>query len=77
MAETSATATQLSLALAGDEQLRALPLPPGREGGYLQNFLADVEGRPAELDTGAVFRAARLALQIQRAADEGLREVQL
>lgn len=77
VAETSATATAISLALAGDEQLRTLPLPPGREGGYLQDFLADVEGRPAELDTGAVLRAARLALQAQRAADEGLREVPL
>ena len=77
MAETSATATQLSLALAGDEKLRPLPLPPSREGGYLHDFLADIEGSPAELDTRAVLRAARLALQIQRAADQGLREVSL
>ncbi len=76
VAETAATATQLSLALAGDAQLRTLPLPPAREGGYLQDFLADLAGEPAELDTTAVLKAASLALQIQRAADEGLREVQ-
>ncbi len=77
VAETSATASAISLALARDEKLRALPLPPGREGGYLQDFLADVEGRPAELDTRAVLKAARLALRIQQAADQGLREVRL
>jgi predicted dehydrogenase len=77
VAETSATAKEIHLALAGDERMRALPLPPGREGGYFQDFLADVEDRPGELDTGAVLRAARLALLIQRAADEGLREVRL
>lgn len=77
VAETSATATAISLALAGDEKLRQLPLPPGREGGYLQDFLAEVGGQPAELDTGAVLKAARLALRVQQAADEGLREVLL
>ncbi|MBI2503921.1 MAG: Gfo/Idh/MocA family oxidoreductase [Candidatus Latescibacteria bacterium] len=77
VAETSVTAKKVSLALAGDKRMRTLPLPPGREGGYLRDFLTDVEGRPGELDTGAVLKAARLALQIQRAADEGLREVSL
>jgi hypothetical protein len=77
VAETSATAKEISLALAGDKRMRTLSLPPGREGGYFQDFLAEVEGRPAALDTAAVLRAARLALLIQRAADEGLREVRL
>ncbi|MBM3276933.1 MAG: Gfo/Idh/MocA family oxidoreductase [Candidatus Handelsmanbacteria bacterium] len=77
VAETSATAREISLALAGDEKLRSLPLPPGREGGYLEDFLAGVQGRPAELDSAAVLRAARLALRIQQAADQGLREVVL
>jgi predicted dehydrogenase len=77
VAETSATAKEIRLALADDPELRTLPLPPAREGGYLSDFLADVAGRPAELDTAAVLRAARLALQIQQAADQGRREVQL
>lgn len=77
VAETSATARSIRVAAAGDEKLRDLPLPPGREGGYLRDFLADLAGQPAELHTGAVLRAARLSLRIQQAADQGLRELPL
>ncbi|MCC7265628.1 MAG: Gfo/Idh/MocA family oxidoreductase [Candidatus Latescibacteria bacterium] len=77
VAETSATAKEIRVAAANDEHLRQLPLPPGREGGYLHDFLADIVGRPVDLDTGAVLKAARLSLRIQQAADQGLREVPL
>lgn len=79
VAETSATARAVHLALHRDRKLRRRKLPAPREGGYLSAFLRDVAGEPqeGELDTGAVLRAARVALEVQRAADHGAREVRL
>lgn len=79
VAETSATARAVHLALRGDRKLRRRKLPPAREGGYLSAFLRDVAGEPqeGELDTRAVLKAARLALRVQRAADEGMRGIPL
>ncbi len=59
--------------------MRRRKLPPSREGGYLSAFLRDVAGDPqeGELDTRAVLRAARVALRVQQAADQGMREVRL
>ena len=36
---------------------------------YLASFLADVDGKPGELDTAQVLASTRLALEIQQAAD--------
>jgi len=54
--------------------LRSAPLPPEKAGGYLESFLRDIAGEApgdGELDTKAVLASARLALEVQKAADEG------
>jgi predicted dehydrogenase len=77
--ETSMTATSISVALAGDEALREEELPQGTDGGYLREFLRDIEGTVGaeERSTKTVLKAARTVLKIQEAADKGLREVEL
>ena len=77
--ETSTTAQSISVALAGDEGLREEELPAATEGGYLREFLRDIEGTvgEGERSTEAVLKAARTVLKIQEAADKGLREVEL
>ncbi|HPJ99371.1 MAG TPA: Gfo/Idh/MocA family oxidoreductase [Candidatus Hydrogenedentes bacterium] len=52
---------------------REIPLLAPRTGGYLEDFLADIAGRPAPggLDTARVFRSARISLLAQRAATVG------
>ena len=78
--ETSSTARRIYMARDSDRQLEELELPDDNEGGYLEAFLADIAGIPAadgELDTAAVLASARVALQVQQAADEGRTHVDL
>ena len=72
MIETSATSTSILGAFDGLKQPETLPLPPADPGGYLRAFLADVQGKPLPeaVDTPGVLRAARLALTVQKAADD-------
>lgn len=80
VAETSANAGEIRLALDTDRELRSIPLPAAREGGYLESFLRDLAGEPSgegDLDTKAVLASARLALEVQKAADEGRTQVDL
>ena len=72
MIETSATSTSILGAFDGLKQPETLALPPANPGGYLRAFLADVRGeaKADEVDTRGVLRAARLALTVQKAADE-------
>jgi predicted dehydrogenase len=72
MVETSATSTAVLGAFDGLKQPDTLPLPPANPGGYLRAFLADVAGKPLPdaVDTAGVLRAARLALTVQKAADD-------
>ena len=77
--EASATMKEIHVALEGDREPRAYPVPAGRPGGYLRAFLNDIRGeaRPGDLDTEAVLRSTRATLWVQRAADEGLHGVDL
>ena len=78
--ETSSTARRIYIVREADRQLEELALPEDNEGGYLEAFLSDIAGVPAadgELDTAAVLASARLALQVQQAADEGRTHVDL
>ena len=77
--ETAFTADTIQVALDGQKQMESRPLPKGDPGGYLRAFLDDIRGRrrPDALTTEGVLRAARIALKVQQAADEGLREVPL
>lgn len=78
--ETSATAKDIQIIINGEKELSSRAIPEGREGGYLDSFLKDVDGTlegSDVLDTAAVVRASRVALEVQRAADEGRRDVAL
>ena len=78
--ETSATATDIQVIRKGEKELSSRPFPEGRDGGYLDAFIKDVDGKlegSDVLDTAAVLKASRIALTIQNAADEGLRDVSL
>ena len=58
----------------------SIPLPPGRPGGYLDDFLRELRGEapdPEGLDTATVLRVARQSLAIQEAADQGRTGVSL
>jgi predicted dehydrogenase len=71
----TATASQTILQNAGG-QLVNLPLPEVRET-YFSYFIKDIMGNSSDedLDTAQVIASSRAVLKIQRAADEGLREV--
>ena len=77
--EASYNGGSISVALNGQKEMESRPLPKGDPGGYLRSFLADVRGeaRPDEMNTRGVLRAARIALTVQRAADQGLHGVPL
>jgi len=75
--ETSMTADHMMIALDGEDAPRHEPFPAGNPGGYLQAFLDDINGAVAEGDAGeeplntqTVLKSARIALEIQTAADE-------
>ncbi|HYF00558.1 MAG TPA: Gfo/Idh/MocA family oxidoreductase [Planctomycetota bacterium] len=70
--ETSGTSDSIRAGLDGKKQMETLPLPPADPGGYLRAFLNDVRGeaRPDEVRTEGVLKAARLALTVQKAADD-------
>jgi predicted dehydrogenase len=77
VAEVSMGADCITVIGADDEEAGREPLPPGRPGGYLQDFLDDLAGRSHEgqLDTRSVLAASRLALEVQQAANLGRRGV--
>ncbi|NLG29213.1 MAG: Gfo/Idh/MocA family oxidoreductase [Chloroflexi bacterium] len=77
--ETSATAKELSLVARTDKEPRQLAQGADSPAGYLRSFLRDVRGEsaPGDLDTAQVLRSTRVTLQVQRAADAGLRDVAL
>jgi predicted dehydrogenase len=77
--ETSATASEITIALDGEPSIRSIPLPAGSPGGYLKAFVHDIQGtlEAHELTTADVFRAARVALTAQWAADTESPQVHL
>ena len=46
-----------------------IPVDPSAPQSYLEAFLADLQGRPVELDTPCVIEGARNVLRLQQAAD--------
>jgi predicted dehydrogenase len=75
--EVAVASSEIIVALEGGLEARALP--EVKSGGYFAGFLKDIRGEAGEedLDTGAVIRAARTVLKIQKAADEGTHDVPL
>jgi predicted dehydrogenase len=77
--ETSLTSDGITLAINGESALRTESSANGNPGGYLSSFLHDIAGTSSagELDTAQVLAAARVALQVQRAADVNAHDVNL
>jgi len=69
----------LLLATHADAAPRAIPATLVRRADYFDDFLCEVRGVPAraELTTALVLRAARLALTVQAAAENGTTHVKL
>ena len=68
--EAASTSKEVMVWKDGEKKGAALPLEPARAGGVLDDFLAEIGGRPheAELTTEGVFASARAALLAQQAA---------
>lgn len=68
--EASITSASVMLWSDGEKGGQALAVESDREGGVLEDFLAEVSGRPQEagLTTEAVLASARAALLAQQAA---------
>jgi predicted dehydrogenase len=77
--ELSSTVDTLTVIGAQDAQIQQLAPAPVAKGGYLRSFLDDIAGLQPQsgLDTAAVLQSIRTAIQIQEAADHGVREFQL
>jgi hypothetical protein len=62
-----------------DRGTQELPLINARPGGYLDDFLADIAGEPAQdgLSTPRVIHSARVSLLAQQAANTGDAPAQL
>ena len=75
--EASSTAARIAYYPEGEKESKMLSLPEGTPGGYLKSFLSDIRGeaKGEDLCTEAVLRAARTVLTIQKAADDGARDV--
>lgn len=73
--EVAETSDEIIVALDG--VLEARELPEVKSSGYFTGFLKDIRGEAVDedLDTGAVIKATRTALKIQKAADEGAHDV--
>ncbi len=71
--EAASTSKEVMAWKNGEKKGAALPLEPARAGGVLDDFLAEIGGRPrqAELTTEGVFASARAALLAQQAARTG------
>jgi predicted dehydrogenase len=77
--ETSLTAAAIRLYRAGETAGRELPPDAPDPGGYLESFLHEVRGERSggRLTSTEVFRASRIALRAQEAANRGLGNVAL
>jgi predicted dehydrogenase len=77
--EAGVNSSRVTLYRNGDTAPQHLPLPAGRPGAYLDAFLQELQGDRSELHLSSreSLRAARLALELQRAADERLYNLRL
>jgi predicted dehydrogenase len=69
-ATTSWNSQGVSVATDHDSEPRLVAAAPGRPGGYLEDFLAELDGapKPDSVHTAAVLSASRWALETQSAA---------
>jgi len=79
MVETACGENTLYLATHADAKPREVAAEVTRKADYLDDFLSEIRGEPAqaELTTALVIRAARVALTVQRAAEEGATHIAL
>ncbi len=79
IAETSATSKNLTFAKNGEKQIQILKLPPPRNGGYFDSFIADINGKssPEQLKTQDVLESSFITLLIQEAGDRNIREIHI
>ena len=72
--EAAVNSPHLTLYRNGDKVPSEIPLPPSLAGSYLDAFLAEIGGQSEglHLSSSDAFRAARISLKIQQAADQGL-----
>lgn len=77
--ETSAASSTVTLYLSGEKEAKILPAGKNFPDAYLQSFLRDLKGKATlkDLDTKKVLLATRIALTVQKAAEENWREVSL
>lgn len=70
MACTSWNSSAVTVAGDSDSKPRAVALGPGRPGGYMEDFLADLDGmhHGHALSTASCLTASRWALEMQAAA---------
>ena len=77
--ETAYNAKEISVHRAGSKTAELLTPSAGLPGAYLESFLAQIRGEKGQLHLSAeeVFRASRLALRIQQAADKHQAQIAL
>ena len=77
--ETSITASEVLIWRDGESRAVRVKLDSERRGGYLDDFLGEVTGDTAGIDstTEQVLAAAHTALTAQKSADESLSHVKL
>ena len=77
--EAAVNSPHLTLYRNGDQAPCEIALPPKLPGAYLNSFLAEIAGESHDLHVSSsdAFRAARISLKIQQAADEGLCHVEV
>ena len=77
--EVAENLNEMVIALEGERSAGGRALPEGNPGGHLRSFVRDVRGETGkdELCTRSVIRASRIALVVQKAADENARDVDL
>ena len=70
MAETSWKTDGVTVVNDSDWKPQLFPPSPTRSGGYLEDFLDEIEGRPRldGLTTAKVLAATRLALELEAKA---------
>ncbi|MCK5804473.1 MAG: Gfo/Idh/MocA family oxidoreductase, partial [Lentisphaeria bacterium] len=67
----------LDLSVEGEKETLRIPKLQEPQPDYFEFFLRELAGNPGAITTSGILSASRKALKIQRAADEGLRDVVL
>jgi len=76
--ETSMTSKEILLCLDCEKTPRSVPAADPKPGGYLEAFLSETRGESHDgLTQAEIFRASRVTLKAQEAADRGLLNVEL